>query len=226
MTLRYRCLILDHDDTAVDGTARVHYPAHLKAMALLRPGVTPVDLDEWFRKNFEPGILSFLKDEIGMSEAELKLEYDVWREFTTRGRPQFYHGFLDAIAEYKGRGGRFVVVSHSESDIVAGHYRDAGRVPPLVPDLVFGWEAGEDRRKPHPYPVEETLRRFALRPDEVLVVDDLKPGVVMAEAAGVPVAAAGWAHAIPEIRAWMTRHSVAYLDTVEAFRSFILQPES
>jgi len=106
MTLRFKCLILDHDDTAVDGTARVHYPAHLQAMALLRPGVTPVDLDEWFRKNFEPGILSFLKDELGMTEAELKLEYDVWREFTTRDRPQFYPGFLEAIADYKDHGGR------------------------------------------------------------------------------------------------------------------------
>jgi len=31
MPLRCRCLNLDHDDTAVNSTATVHYPAHLVA---------------------------------------------------------------------------------------------------------------------------------------------------------------------------------------------------
>ena len=31
--LRKRCLILDHDDTVVDSTAHVHYPAFLAGMA-------------------------------------------------------------------------------------------------------------------------------------------------------------------------------------------------
>ena len=30
--LRYRCLVLDHDDTAVMSTPLIHYPAHVKAM--------------------------------------------------------------------------------------------------------------------------------------------------------------------------------------------------
>jgi len=222
MSLTYKCVILDHDDTAVDGTARVHYPAHVRAMSILRPGAEPVDLDGWFRKNFDPGILSFLRDELGMSEAELELEHVIWREFTTRDQPQFYPGLLEALAAYRALGGRIVVVSHSESDIILGHYRQAGGHPPLEPDLVFGWEAGEGRRKPNPFPVLETLSRFGLAPHEVVVVDDLKPGVEMAKAAGVPVAAAGWAHQIPEIRSYMKAHSVAYLETTAAFREFIL----
>src|SRR5512135_1884264 len=60
---RYRCLIVDHDDTAVDGTRRVHYPAHLRAMQVLRPDLVPVDIDTWFLKNFDPGIMAFLVDE-------------------------------------------------------------------------------------------------------------------------------------------------------------------
>jgi phosphoglycolate phosphatase/pyrophosphatase PpaX len=41
MRLRYRCLLVDHDDTAVDSTSAVHYPAHLEALRELRPGRTP-----------------------------------------------------------------------------------------------------------------------------------------------------------------------------------------
>ena len=45
--MRYRCLILDHDDTVVNSTATIHYPAFLEALKLLRPGVT-ISLDDYF----------------------------------------------------------------------------------------------------------------------------------------------------------------------------------
>ena len=37
--MKYKCLILDHDDTVMDSTAHVHHPAFLVALAELRPGV-------------------------------------------------------------------------------------------------------------------------------------------------------------------------------------------
>ena len=220
--MRYRCLIIDHDDTAVDGTRRVHYPAHLKAMEILRPSLEPVDLDTWFRKNFDPGILPFLVDELGLTDDELKREHEIWREFTSRETPHFYPGFLEALAVYRERGGMIAVVSHSESHVIRDHYRRASGTSDVVPDLVFGWELEHDKRKPYPYPVFEVLRELALAPDEVLVVDDLKPGIDMAIAAGVDAAAAGWSHDIPEIREFMKRTCVAYFSTVAEFADFIL----
>jgi HAD superfamily hydrolase (TIGR01509 family) len=219
---RYRCLIIDHDDTAVDGTVRVHYPAHLKAMEVLRPGVPPVDLETWFRKNCNPGIMGFLVDELGMTREELQVELAIWREFTARETPQFYGGFLDALSAYKAEGGRVVVVSHSESAVILSHYRNAGNGHGVAPDLVFGWDMQPDLRKPNPYAVHETVRRLDLEPREVLVVDDLRPGIEMAAAAGVDAAAAGWAHDIPEIREFMERRCVAYFATVAEFAEFIL----
>ena len=35
--MKFQCLILDHDDTAVDSTREIHYPAHLEVMQTLRP---------------------------------------------------------------------------------------------------------------------------------------------------------------------------------------------
>ena len=219
---RYRCLVIDHDDTAVDGTRRVHYPAHRRAMEVLRPGVEPVSLETWFEKNFDPGIMGFLVDELGLSPEELEVEHRIWREFTSRDVPRFYTGFLEALAAYQRRGGLVVVVSHSEEHVIRAHYAAAANGSSVTPDLVFGWDLGPDRRKPSPYPVLETLRRLELAPRDVLVVDDLKPGIDMALAAGVDAAAAFWSHHIPAIRAFMRETCVATFDTVEEFADFVL----
>jgi phosphoglycolate phosphatase/pyrophosphatase PpaX len=221
--MRYPCLIIDHDDTAVDSTRRVHHPAHVRTMELLRPHQQAVDLDTWFAKNFDPGIMPYLVDELGMAEDELAVEFRVWREFTARLVPQFYPGFIHALAAYQEQGGAIVVASHSEEHVIRSHYQAAGDGRPVVPDLVFGWELGPEKRKPEPFPVLETLRQLQLDRSDVLVVDDLKPGVDMACAAGVDVAAACWSHDIPAIREFMQRTCVATFATVDEFGAFILR---
>jgi beta-phosphoglucomutase-like phosphatase (HAD superfamily) len=221
MTLR--CLVLDHDDTAVDTTRHIHHPAHVRAMEVLRPGSATLDLESWFLKNFEPGITSFLRDELAMTREELEAELAIWRTFTARERAPFFPGFLELLAEFRAAGGLVAVVSHSETAVIREHYREAARGGALQPDLVFGWDDLPERRKPHPYPLLEVQRAFGLAPDELLVVDDLKPGIVMAKAAGVPAAAAGWAHDIPAIREYMQRECVAYFRTVEEFRRYVLR---
>jgi phosphoglycolate phosphatase/pyrophosphatase PpaX len=219
MGLRFDCLILDHDDTAVDSTAAVHYPAHVEAMRVLRPGHVPVSLEGWFLKNFHPGIMPYLAEELGLGPAELEVELEIWRSFTSRCTPRFFPGFLQILQAFQDRGGRIAVISHSEPEVIRAHYRSAG---PLEPDLVFGWDSEESRRKPSPWPVREALRLFALSASQALLLDDLKPGVLMARNAGVAAAAAGWAHRIPQIREYMQASCLACFDTVEAFGAFLL----
>lgn len=220
--MRYRCLILDHDDTAVNSTRTVHYPAHIEAMKILRPGRQVVDAETWFAKNFDPGIMEFLVDELGLSDQELKVEEGIWREYTSRLTPDFYPGFLEVLNAYQQQGGYIVVASHSDEEVIQSHYRAAANGYAVDPDLIFGWRLGVEKRKPHPYPVIETLRRFELDRSEVLVLDDLKPGVDMAKAAGVDVAAAAWSHNIPMVRAYMQANCVATFATVEEFAEFVL----
>ena len=218
--MRFQALILDHDDTAVNSTALIHHPAHLQTMALLRPNECPVDLETFFLKNFHPGIMPFFQDELGMDAAELETELTIWRAMMASHTPDFFPGFLEALDAYQRQGGRIAVVSHSEVEVIRRHYQEAG--PHLVPDLIYGWDPDPARRKPSPYPVQQILRALALPPEQVLVVDDLKPGVVMAHAAGVAVAAAGWAHDIPDIRSYMEANCVAYFERVADFARFIL----
>jgi HAD superfamily hydrolase (TIGR01509 family) len=220
MKPKYLCLIIDHDDTAVDSTAKIHYPAHLKVMSHLRPDEKPVTLEEWFLKNFHPGIMAYLTQELGMDAQEMELEYEIWKQFTQRIVPEFYPGFIEALIEYKKKGGLVAVVSHSEKQIIEKHY--AAHENGFLPDMVFGWDYNEELRKPSPLPVLEILKAFQLKPQEALIVDDLKPGVLMGKATGVDVAAAGWGHNISEIREYMRKNCVAYFDNVGAFKDFIL----
>ena len=221
--MRYRCLILDHDDTAVDSTREIHHPAHVRSMQVLRPEHRPISVEAWFVKNCDPGIMGYLVDELGMTEGELETCFRVWREATAESTPHFYPGFLEALAAYRAQGGAIVVASHSEEHVIRAHYRAAGNGQPLMPDLIFGWEDGPERRKPHPFPVHETLRQLELEPRDVLVVDDLKPGIEMAAAAGVDAAAVGWSHDLSAIRDDVDQRCVARFEAVSEFAEFILR---
>jgi len=225
MKLPYRCLIMDHDDTTVLSTPLVHYPAHVETMRKIRPGRSPVSLEEWFRRNFDPGIMEYLRKGLGFSEEEIEEEYRVWRDFTTSRVPDFVPGMLELLASFREAGGIVTVVSHSEADIIERDYRAAStraEREPFVPDRIHGWTREEAKRKPHPYPVLAILEEFRLDPREALVVDDLRPGVEMAKGAGVDCAAAGWGHDIGEIRSYMREHCSRYFSTVEEFRAFVL----
>ena len=58
-------------------------------------------------------------------------------------------------------------------------------------------------------------------PDELLMLDDLKPGFDMCERCGVDFAAAGWANDIPEIERFMRRYGKYYFKAVADFGAFM-----
>lgn len=51
MSLRYRCLVLDHDDTVVDSTATIHHPCFQAFLDEVRPGAR-IDLETYLLENF------------------------------------------------------------------------------------------------------------------------------------------------------------------------------
>jgi beta-phosphoglucomutase-like phosphatase (HAD superfamily) len=220
MPIHFRCLLLDHDDTAVKSTEAVHYPAHLESLRVLRPGLARPTLEKWLLANFH-GIMEYLVGELGLTPEELARELEIWRSFTSSRSPDFFPGFTDVLADFRRCGGRVAVISHSEADVIEAHYRRAGD-PDCVPDLIFGWTADQEKRKPSPWPVREALSRFGLAREEALIVDDLKPGVLMSRASGVAIAGAGWSHRVAEIERYMRAHTIAYFESVEAFRDFLL----
>ena len=217
--MKYKCLVLDHDDTVVASTASIHFPCFVEYLEKFRPHLADnYDVDSYFRKNFDPGILSLLRDEVGLSEEEVAHEGEYWREYVKGHIPRAYDGIHEIIDEYLTRGGTICVVSHSYREYIERDYRENGL---KMPTLVYSWELPDDKRKPSPWPLYDIMERLSLAPSEILVVDDLKPGYDMARAAGCDFAAAGWAYDVPEVEEYMRAHADFYLSTVEELRSLL-----
>lgn len=215
--LNYRCLVLDHDDTVVRSEETVNYPSFLEALKVLRPGRT-ITREEFTRWCFSPGFSALCSDYIGLTPEEIDAQYDMWRSYVATHIPPPYDGLRPILTRWKQEGGLLCVSSHSARENILRDYRlHFG----LEPDQIFDWDLGEDRRKPSPYALQEIMRLYDLRPDELLMVDDLKPGYDMAHACGVPFACAGWSHDDPEIRAFLRRFSDFYLETVQALEPLL-----
>ena len=209
--MRYKCLVLDHDDTVVNSTATIHYPCFCEFLKEVRPQAKHYTLEDYFRKNFDPGIMALFTGELGFSEEELEGEFRFWQDWVRTRIPVAYPGIREILQRHKEAGGRIAVVSHSMRGSIERDYRE-NDLP--EPDIIFGWEQPPEQRKPHTWPLEQIMERFSLAPQELLVVDDLKPGYDMAKAAGVPFSAAGWANDIPEIEQFMRKNCDFYCKTV------------
>lgn len=217
--MKYKCLVLDHDDTVVDSSASIHYPSFVEYLKIARPHLADkYTVEEYFEKNFNPGILELFTDEIGLSEAELEEEEAFWREYVKNHIPNAYPGMSEIIADFKAAGGIVVVDSHSLTDNIIRDYK-ANNLP--EPDYIYGWDIPKEMRKPAPGTILDLMERFDLNAEDVLVVDDLKPGYDMARAAGVAIAAAGWAHNVKGIRDFMTQNCEYFLEKVEDLRKVI-----
>lgn len=217
--MRYRCLMLDHDDTVVDSTATIHHPAWLEALKELRPGMTTT-LTEYLRYNFDPGFLAYAEEILHFTPEELDREYVLWQEYVKTHVPHVYPGMARVIRRQLAEGGIVCVASHSVKENILRDYAANG-LP--EPSMVFGWELPRELRKPAPYAVEEAMRIFGLERGEILMVDDLKPGLEMARTAGIDFAAAGWAYDVPEIGAVMRREADWYFETPEALERWLFE---
>ncbi|PLX30693.1 MAG: hydrolase [Clostridiales bacterium] len=217
--MRYKCLVLDHDDTAVDSTPQVHYPSFVETMGILRKDMPLHTLEGFILKCFEPGFGPFCTDILKMSEDEIQTQYGIWRKHTEKTIPDFFEGFIEMLWKFKEAGGILTVVSHSEKERILRDYNFHGAPDP---DMVFGWDSNPKKRKPDPYPLDEIMKAFSLKPSQLLMVDDLKPGLQMARKAGVDFAAAGWAYEIPQIHDFMKKESDYYFETVKSFEKTVL----
>lgn len=223
--MKYQCILIDHDDTTVDSTPVIHHVAHQEQMRRLGRSGQAVSLEDWFRINYHPGLSTFLTETLRLSPEEEAICYEIWREYTTTMVPPFFPGILPLLYRFKLAGGKIVVVSHSEEDIIRSHYEQQDEIPGFLPDLIIGWTGDRSKNKPSPWPVQTTLSRFSLNPRQLLVIDDLKPGILMAQKAGVDSVAVGWSHRLEEIRKDISTLSTYYADSIEDLEK-ILYPAS
>ncbi len=215
--MKYKCLVLDHDDTVVSSTVEIHWPAFLEALRIMRPGET-ISAEDYFKYNFDPGFLEFCVDKYKMTEEELKEEELIWKKYVSTRVPSVYPGMKEVIEKEKAEGGLIVVSSHSFDFNIRRDYKE-NDLP--EPDEIFGWELPNARRKPDPYALEVICEKYALKKSDIAVIDDLKPGYDMARAFGVTFIGAGWCNNVPEIRAFMQANSDVYFDDTKKLFEYL-----
>ena len=217
--MKYKCLVLDHDDTIVDSSASIHYPSFVEYLKIARPHLADkYTVEEYFEKNFHPGILELFTDEIGLSEEELQEEEAFWREYVKNHIPNAYPGIKEIIEDFRKNGGIIVVDSHSLTENIIRDFKANG-LP--EPDFIYGWDIPKEMRKPAPGTLFDLMKKYDLKPEEILMVDDLKPGYDMARAAGVDFAAAGWSHNVKGIVDFMKQNCDYFCKSVEDLRRIL-----
>ena len=110
--MRYQCLVLDHDDTVVNSTASINYPAFVQTLRTLRPDVH-MTLDDFFSYSFEPGFGVLCSDILHFSDSEMDFQYRTWLERARTHVPDTFPGMRELLQRYHAAGGHICVVSHS-----------------------------------------------------------------------------------------------------------------
>ena len=217
--LRIKCLVLDHDDTVVMSTPEINYPSFKRALSVLRPDME-LPYEQFIEWNFAPGFSKLCYEILGFSKEEMAYQENCWKESSAQNIPSMYPGMADVLKRYVEAGGRICVASHSLKTTIVRDYLAAGLIEP---DLVFDWTC--EYKKPHPFALTEAMRMYNLKAEELLMVDDLKPGYDMALAAGVPFAFAGWSDnsGIPAIHEFMQENSDYYLEKVEQLEALLYE---
>lgn len=208
--MKYKCLVWDHDDTVVNSTAMVHYPCFREYMDKIKLP-TEITLEDYFRYNFNPGVVRFFKEICGQTDEQLKVEQEYWKEYASKRVSDSFPGIKEIMEKQRAAGGILAVVSHSFASNILHDY-EHNKLP--IPDEIFGWEQPPEERKPHPHALYVLMEKYNLKPQDILVIDDLKPGLDMATAAGCDFAACQWCYKIPEIREYMQAHATYCCDSV------------
>lgn len=186
--LKYPCLILDHDDTVVQSEATVNFPFFCQILDQYRPG-TSITLSQYTQGCFHLGFADMCRQWFGFTEQELVDEYLGWQDYIQDHIPAAFAGMDAILHRQKQEGGLICVVSHS---CIQNITRDYQTHFGMVPDEIYGWDLPEHLRKPSAYPLEQIMQTHRLTPEQLLVVDDMKPAWEMARKVGAPIAFAGW----------------------------------
>ena len=132
--MKYKCLVLDHDDTVVSSTAEIHFPCFVEYLKMTRPEIADsYTLESYLVKNFDPGITSILRDELSMDEREMQEEIDYWAKYVEKITPHAYPGMKDIISRFISLGGIVAVDSHSlERYIKRDYEKNALPMPHVI----------------------------------------------------------------------------------------------
>ncbi|KAL7716067.1 Phosphoglycolate phosphatase [Entamoeba marina] len=181
MTLRFKCLLIDHDDTSVDSTVNIHRPCYVEFMDKYKPDHPLISLHQWFRYLWDIGLVGYYKNIVGLTEEERHFESEFWQDYVaSHPPPNFFDGFLEMLQEFRRRGGIIGVVSFSDKENITRHY-NLKTNSSFLPDEIFGLDKNNPEHcKPYAYPIHQIIEKYGFQPEDIVMVDDMKQGFEMA----------------------------------------------
>lgn len=216
--LKYKCLVLDHDDTVVQTMKTLSYPFFCEELEYFRPGAS-MTLEDYILQCHRLGFADLCRDCFGFTDEEMELEHKMWMDYILSHIPQAYPGIDRVIRRQKEEGGLLCVVSHSHMDNISRDYETHFGIQP---DAIYGWELPPEQRKPNPYPLLDLMARYDLKPEDILVVDDMKLACRMAQPVGVTVAYADWGDmGVEELSEEMRKLCDFSFTSTEALENFL-----
>lgn len=200
--MKFKCLVLDYDNTLVATVPELQYPALKYAYEANGFSGCP-DLKDYLAIDFEVGIREYIKTD----------HPDVWEKmtndfinhiFSSRSPP--YEGLKDILFKFAQAGGELFVASNSDVAIIESFWHYNG-----LPEIsgIFGWNMGREYRKPNSKSLEDILKITKFEKKNVLVLDDRESGVEMAKSLGIRSAVAGWGLVYEKGFEWMKNNSGA-----------------
>lgn len=216
--MKYKCLVLDHDDTVVQTEKTIGYPYFCYILDQFRPGQT-ISFQDYVHDCHNYGFGPMCRRNWNFTEEELKLEYLGWMDYVLEHIPEVFPGIDQVIRRQKEEGGLICVVSHSS---VKNITRDYQHHFGILPDAIYGWDYPEHQRKPNPFPLQNIMETYGLSPADLLVVDDMKLAWQMAQPLGVDVAFAVWGkQEFPELAEEMRQLCRYSFDTAAQLEAFL-----
>ena len=217
--LRYKCLVLDHDDTVVQSEATVNYPCFCRYLEIYRPGQT-MTLEEYVDDCNTMSFMDMCAQRFQLTDEEMDEEYRFWKAYAKEHIPAPYPGMKEFLHSYRSAGGIICVSSMSSEEMILRDYQTHFG---FTPDLIFGCDLPEELRKPGTYALEQTMKTYDLSPEDILVVDDMKAAVTMAQNAFCAIGFAGWGRVdYPAIFQQMQAMCNITFHSVREFSDFVL----
>lgn len=218
--LKFKCLVLDHDDTVVQSMKTLSYPFFLLELEQFRPGET-ISLEDYILECHRVGFAELCRQRFHFTDEEMALEHKQWMTYILQNIPAPYPGIEKIIRKQKEEGGYICVASHSHADNIS---RDYATHFGIQPDAIYGWELPPHQRKPNPWPLEDIMARYGLKPEEILVVDDMKLACQMADPLGIEVCYAGWSGmGVESLADEMKEICAMHFDTTEALYEYLFE---
>ena len=220
--LKFPCLVLDHDETVVQTEQNMGYPFFCEFLEKFRPGVKQ-SLSDYVYDCYFIGFVEMCRKRFHFTDEELRIEHEQWDAYVQAHIPDPYPGMDRIIKRQKELGGYICVVSHSHRDTILRDYETHFGI---IPDQIYGFELPPELRKPAPYPLLDIMKKYNLRPQDLLVVDDANLACQMADPLGVKVAFPAWSKLeCPDITREMTELCAYTFRSPEELEQFLFSAD-